>query len=75
MTDDMKKMNSYHMGKCIPQETTIKDVRLARAYVPFQKMCSIFSPMEALKRGTAFPELFSPYDKKDKKYKSTEKYR
>lgn len=74
MADDMKK-NNYHMEKCIPQETTIKDVKLARAYVPFQKMCSIFSPMEALKRGTIFPELFSPYDNKEKKYKSPEKYR
>ena len=56
MTDDMKKMNSYHMGKCIPQETTIKDVRLARAYVPFQK-CAVFFANGSFKRGTAFPEL------------------
>lgn len=69
MADDMKKMNSHPSGNCIPQETVIRDVRLAMAYVPFQKMCTLFSPMEALKRGTAFPELFSPYDGKEKKYK------
>lgn len=49
---------------CIPQETVINNVRLAAAYVPYQKLCSIFSPKEALKHGTAFPELFSPYDSK-----------
>jgi len=55
------------MSNCIPQETEIKGVRLATAYVPFQKYCTIFSPIEALKRGTAFPELYSPYEGKDKK--------
>lgn len=75
MADDMNKNNSYHLENCIPQETTIKDVKLARAYVPFQKMCSIFSPIEALKRGTIFPELYSPYDSKEKKYKSSDKNR
>ncbi|NLM36046.1 MAG: spore coat associated protein CotJA [Clostridiales bacterium] len=75
MADNVKHNVSYHMGNCIPQETTIKDVRLARAYVPFQKMCSIFSPIEALKRGTIFPELYSPYESKEKKYKSPDKNR
>lgn len=70
MADDMKKMSSQPSSNCIPQETVIKDVRLAMAYVPFQKMCTLFSPMEALRRGTAFPELFSPYDGREKKYKS-----
>ncbi|MBC8062775.1 MAG: spore coat associated protein CotJA [Clostridiaceae bacterium] len=54
------------MGNCIPQETVIRDVRLAAAYVPCQKLCSIFSPIEALKRGTIFPELYSPYHGEDK---------
>ncbi|MEF2112537.1 spore coat associated protein CotJA [Clostridium frigoriphilum] len=44
----------------------MKHVRLAAAYVPYQKLCTIFSPLEALKRGTAFPELYSPYDGEDK---------
>ncbi|WP_051542047.1 spore coat associated protein CotJA [Clostridium lundense] len=58
------------MGKCIPQETVITNVRLAAAYVPYQKLCTLFSPLEALRRGTVFPELYSPYEGRDKKYKS-----
>ncbi len=46
---------------CIPQETTITNVRLASAYVPFQKFCATFSPIKSLAEGTAFPELYSPY--------------
>lgn len=57
------------MGECIPQETMITNVRLAAAYVPYQKLCTLFKPIEALKRGTAFPELYSPYEGKDKKHK------
>ncbi len=34
---------------------------LARAYVPFQRMNQIYSPAEALKKGTLFPELYKPY--------------
>jgi hypothetical protein len=49
---------------CISQETSIRNVRLAAAYVPFQKLCSLLSPVNALKAGTVFPELFSPYKKK-----------
>lgn len=49
---------------CIPQETIIRDVRLAAAYVPFQRICSTFSPVEGLKKGTIFPELYSPYEGK-----------
>jgi hypothetical protein len=75
MADDMKMTSSHPSANCIPQETVIKDVLLARAYVPFQKLCTLFSPMEALKRGTAFPELFSPYDRKEKKYKTDSRYR
>lgn len=52
--------------KCIPQETTIRNVRLAAAYVPYQKLCTILCPIEALKHGTAFLELYSPYEGKDK---------
>lgn len=47
--------------KCIPQETAIYDVKLARAYVPFQKLCDTFTPLESLKKGTAFPPLVSVY--------------
>ena len=54
------------MCNCIPQDTEIKGVRLAMAYVPWQKFCTTFSPIEALKRGTAFSELYSPYEGKEK---------
>jgi hypothetical protein len=47
--------------QCIPQETVICNVMLARAYVPFQRLCSIYSPDTALEAGTAFPELHQPY--------------
>ena len=63
-----KKIAQYSpISGCIPQETVIRDVRLAMAYVPYQKLCTLFSPIEALKRGTAFPELYSPYQAEDKK--------
>jgi hypothetical protein len=52
---------------CVPQETVIKDVLLARAYVPFQRLCSTYPAVRALCRGTLFPELFSPYRGPDKK--------
>jgi hypothetical protein len=47
---------------CIPQELTIENVRLAASYVPYQFLCQLYSPMDSLRLGTAFPELFSPYD-------------
>ena len=50
---------------CIPQQTVIEDVQLAAAYVPFQKFCGTLAPMEALCKGTAFIELFSPYRKRE----------
>lgn len=56
--------------ECIPQEMYIDNVRLAAGYVPFQQMCELFNPIEALSKGTAFPELYSPYDKKDKRMRS-----
>ena len=48
-------------NKCIPQETYINNVELARAYVPFQKLCNTFTPIGALTRGTAFPPLYDAY--------------
>jgi hypothetical protein len=35
--------------------------RLARADVVWQKYGPVFSPAEALEKGTAFPDLYSPY--------------
>lgn len=36
-------------------------LRLAQAYVPWQRYGRVFSPPEALEKGTLFPELYSPY--------------
>lgn len=47
---------------CIPQETTIKDVKLAHAYVPIQKFCKTYAPVTALTKGTIFPALSGLYD-------------
>lgn len=35
--------------------------RLAQAYVIWQSYGAVFSPAEALGKGTIFPELYSPY--------------
>ncbi len=48
-------------SNCIPYETTIKPAGLAMAYVPYQKICGYYEPMEALKKGTIFPALYKPY--------------
>lgn len=53
---------------CVPQEMTINNVRLAAAYVPFQFLCQLYSPIDSLRLGTAFPELFSPYDPWQRQY-------
>lgn len=53
-------------SNCIPYEEYIKVDKLARAYVPFQKLCSIYDKDEAMIKGTIFPELARPYCQKDK---------
>lgn len=69
MINNRRSRDSYMpiQGTCIPQELVIDNVRLAAGYVPYQFMCELFNPVEALIKGTAFPELYSPYDKKDKR--------
>ena len=47
-----------------PQSPSGCPMNLAEAYIPFQKYTQAFSPMEALKQGTLFPELVRPYVKK-----------
>ena len=37
------------------------NVKLARAYVPFQKAEKIFSPEDSLRFGTVFPELYDKF--------------
>lgn len=44
-------------SKCIAFEIPIYPSGLAQAYVPIQKICSYYEPMEALIEGTIFPEL------------------
>jgi hypothetical protein len=68
--NEMYDENCSPKMNCIPQELEIRNVRLAAAYVPWQKLCELFNPLEALKKGTAFPELYSPYESKEKKHKS-----
>jgi hypothetical protein len=65
---NMQNTGCQPMDFCIPQETMIRNVRLAAAYVPFQALCRILPPLEALKMGTAYPELYSPYEGKNKKH-------
>lgn len=47
---------------CIPQETTINNVKLAHAYVPIQKFCKTYAPLTGLTKGTIFPALSGLYD-------------
>lgn len=60
----IKNDTELSVEKCIPQETVLNNVRLAQAYVPFQKLCTTFSPEIALMKGTAFPPLFDNYMRK-----------
>ncbi len=46
---------------CMPFEEYIRVKELAFAYVPIQKICSYFEPMESLVNGTVFPSLYKPY--------------
>ena len=42
------------------------ETELARAYIKNQQYNKRFSPMEGLQKGTIFPELYMPYEKKEK---------
>ncbi len=53
---------------CVPYEQTIEVKSLARAYVAFQKFCSIYDGEKAIVKGTLFPELDMPYCEKDKNF-------
>ncbi len=47
---------SYSQTECLCMP------KLAQAYVPFQHLTCIYTPVEGLDKGTIFPELYSPYD-------------
>lgn len=55
-------------GKCKDKDELLRTFdacfELARAYVPFQRAHSLFSPEDGLVKGTIFPELFHPYTPK-----------
>lgn len=38
-----------------------KERILARAYIPYQPYVRLYSPAEALMKGTIFPNLYQPY--------------
>ena len=42
-------------------DTMLKNLPLTMAYVPFQKCIDSYDEMEALKRGTLYPELDKPF--------------
>jgi hypothetical protein len=48
----------------IKTQSLFSDLRLAEAYIPFQRYGQIFDPMAALMNGTLFPELYRPYRKR-----------
>jgi hypothetical protein len=62
-SENLSDLIKTENASCIPQETTITNVRLANAYVPFQKFCTTYTPEVSLIKGTSFPELYSPWAK------------
>lgn len=53
--------NNRKMMNCcfVPQYLYMP--KLATAYVPFQYLMCLYTPMDGLGRGTIFPELDRPY--------------
>ncbi|MFZ7104835.1 MAG: spore coat associated protein CotJA [Peptococcaceae bacterium] len=46
-----------------------KELKLARAYVPYQPYVRLFPLPEALMKGTIFPNLYQPYIEPKQAYK------
>ncbi|WP_026895499.1 spore coat associated protein CotJA [Clostridiisalibacter paucivorans] len=60
-------MNDYYSQRQHYYEPNMRPkYKLAHAYVPYQVLNRIYTPREALCRGTLFPELFMPYKKSRK---------
>ena len=57
----MENNTAVMTDECIPQETVLENVKLAQAYVPFQFLCTTFSPESSLMKGTIFPPLWDNY--------------
>lgn len=51
-------------SKCLGYDKFIEVDSLARAYVPWQEMCTLYPGKEALIYGTVFPELNKQYRRK-----------
>lgn len=49
------------MYECIEAEECLPMPMYATAYVKFQQLCTLYSPMEGLENGTIFPELNFPH--------------
>lgn len=62
-TNNNNEQSTHHFPDCLRPSSRYK---LARAYVPYQIMDKVYSPKEALKKGTLFPELYMPFkDRRD----------
>ena len=49
------------MADCKPFDKTVTVTKLAQAYVPIQRLCTLMEPTQALLAGTVFPELVDIY--------------
>lgn len=52
----------YHPGN------NMRNMKLAHAYIPFQKYTENYPPETALNRGTLYPELWMPYNSSHRGY-------
>lgn len=68
MSSRHHKKHDYE--KCANQApnpgTNIPGVQYGEAAVPYQVYGPVWDPETALKHGTVFPDLYRPYEKRDK---------
>lgn len=57
--------NPFPKGYGYPGYPVLPQLELATAHVPWQRFTRVYSPWEALEKGTLFPELFKPYKPKE----------
>ncbi len=51
----------FNLGSVQDATVYCRPMKLAHAYVPFQRIGCLFPPMKGLDAGTIFPELYRPY--------------
>jgi hypothetical protein len=56
---ERRALDMVATSNCEP--VNIKDMPLARVYMPFQHMKEIYTGKEGFLKGTIFPELYKPY--------------